>query len=171
MAYLYLRKGGRAEVREARSTPRGPRSQTLVSFRGALRPEHLDRAEAAARRPFDRDALVRRARELGLAVERSPADAAARDLLASLRRAAPLDPSLAALLRARLAALPARPLPDDLADVAEWIGTSELERGRALRDLLRLYGAIARSRDPVREAPAPRVPRFASRPERAASTS
>jgi hypothetical protein len=169
MAYLYLRKGGRAEIREAHSTARGPRSRTLVSFRGALRPEHLDRAEAAARRPLDREALARRARELGIAVERSPADAAARNLLASLRRGAPLDPHVAALLRERLAALPASPLPDELGDVAEWVGASELERGRALRDVLRLYGAIARSREPVREAPAPRFPRFASRPERVAS--
>jgi len=169
MAYLYVRKGGRTEIREAHSTARGPRSRTLVSFRGALRLEHLDRAEAAARRPFDRHALLRRARELGMAVEESPSDAAARDLLASLRRGASLDPRLAGLLRARLAVLPAQPLPDDLADVAEWIGTSELERGRALRDVLRLYDVIARSRGRVREAPAPRFPRFASRPGRAAS--
>src|SRR5262245_38815758 len=99
MAYLYRRPHGRIEIREAHSTRRGPRSHTLVSFRGALRPEHLDRAEANARRPFDRAALLRRARELGIAVERSPADAAARDLLAGLRRGASLDPYLAVLLR------------------------------------------------------------------------
>jgi hypothetical protein len=169
MAYLYLRKGGRTEIREAHSTARGPRSRTLVSFRGPLRIEHLDRAETAARRPFDRVALLRRARELGVAVEASPADVAARELIASLRRGTALDPRLAALLRAQLAALPATPLPDELAEAAEWIGTSEFERGRALRDVLRLYDVIARSRDPVREAPVPRFPRFASQPGRAAS--
>jgi hypothetical protein len=169
MAYLYLRKDRRAEIREAHSTPRGPRSRTLASFRGALRSEHLDRAEAAARRSFDRDALVRRARELGLAVEEAAADAAARDLLAGLRRGASLDPRLAALLRDALAVLPARPLPEELAEAAEWIGASELERGRALRDVLRLYGAIAESRDPIPEAPAQRFPSFASRSGRAAS--
>ena len=104
-----------------------------------------------------------------MAVEEPPADAAARELIASLRRGAALDSRLAALLRDRLAALPATPVPDELAEAAEWIGTSELERGRALRDVLRLYDAIARSREPVREAPAPRFPRFASRPGRAAS--
>src|SRR5262245_65793773 len=107
MAYLYSRKGGRTEIREAHSTSRGPRSRTLASFRGPLRREHLDRAEAAARRPFDRDALLRRASALGLAVETSPADRAARELFAALRRGASLDPRLAALLRARLAAVPA----------------------------------------------------------------
>ena len=60
-------------------------------------------------------------------------------------------------------------MPDDLAEAAEWIGAREIERAAALRDVLRLYGAIARSREPVREAPAARFPRFASRPRRAAS--
>ena len=68
MAYLYQRRDGRIEIRESSSTPQGPRSRTLVGFRGPLLPEHLDRAEAAARRRFDRDALARRARELGAAV-------------------------------------------------------------------------------------------------------
>ena len=36
MAYFYARKTGRVEIREAYSTPRGPRSRTLASFRGAL---------------------------------------------------------------------------------------------------------------------------------------
>ena len=169
MAYLYRRKGGRAEIREAHTTARGPRSRTLVSFRGSLQHEHLDRAEAAAQRPFDRDALVRRARELGIAVEDPSADAAARELIAHLRRGAALDARLAALLREQLAALPADLVPADLADAAEWIGASDAERGRALRDVLRLYDAISQSREPVRAAPAPRFPRFASRPGRAAS--
>jgi hypothetical protein len=169
MAYLYQRKGGRAEIREAHTTERGPRSRTLVSFRGPLRREHLDRAEAAAQRSFDRGALERRALELGIAVEVPRADVAARELIAQLRRGAALDPRLAALLRERLADLPAHPVPAELADAAEWIGANDVERGTALRDVLRLYGAIADSRDPVRVATAPRFPRFASRPRRAAS--
>ena len=169
MAYLYLRKGGRAEIREAHSTARGPRSRTLVSFRGPLRQEHLDRAEAAAARPFERDALLRRARELRIAIEEPSADAAARELIARLRGGAALDARLAALLREQLAALSAQPVPADLADAAEWVGASDVERGRALRDVLRLYDAIAQSREPVRAAPAPRFPRFSSRPGRAAS--
>jgi hypothetical protein len=171
MAFLYRRKGkdGRLEIREAHSTPRGPRSRTLVSFRGPLRAELLDRAEAAARRPFDREAIRRRARELGVVVEDAEADAAARELLARLRRGAALDPRLAALLRTALDARPAAALPDDLAEAAEWLGARDVERAASLRDVLRLYGAIAGAREPVREADAPRFPRFASRPERAAS--
>src|SRR5262245_44994390 len=111
MAYLYTRRPrlgartgkqrdeGRIEIREAHATARGPRSRTLASFRGALLPEHLERAEARAQRPFDRDAIRRRARELGIAVREESADEAARDLLARLRRGAALDPRLVTLLR------------------------------------------------------------------------
>ena len=61
------------------------------------------------------------------------------------------------------------PVPDDLADVMEWIGASDHERGRALRDVLRLYDRIARSRGAVRETEAARFPRFEVRPARQAS--
>jgi hypothetical protein len=132
-------------------------------------PEHLDRAEASARRPFDRAGIERRARDLGIVVREPRADTAARELLAHLRRGAGVDARLATLLREQLAALPSHPIAEELAEAAEWIGTSDLERGRALRDVLRLYDAIARSRDPVRVAPHERFPRFASRARRAVS--
>jgi len=171
MAYLYVRKTGRVEIREAHSTDRGPRSRTLASFRGALTEAHLERAESAATRPFDREAIRRRARELGLAVVRSTADAEARALLARLRSGAPIDPVLVGVLREQLDARRTAPVPDELGDVVEWIGASDAERGRALRDVLRLYDTIARSREalpePERE-PEP-FPRFAVRPERQAS--
>jgi hypothetical protein len=169
MAYLYRRRGGRTEIREAYSTPRGPRSRTLVSFVGPLLPEHLDRAEASARRPFDRAAIQHRARARGIPVRVRRADAATRELIACLRRGASIDARLATLLREQMATTPGEPVSEELAEAAEWIGTSELERGRALRDVLRLYDAIARSRDPVRVAPHARFPRFASRAGRAAS--
>ena len=55
MAYLSARPGGRFDIREAHATPKGPRSVTLVSFRGALTPEILERAAARALRPLERD--------------------------------------------------------------------------------------------------------------------
>jgi hypothetical protein len=169
MAYPYRRPNGRVEIREARSTPRGPRSRTLASFRGALTAEVLDLAESLASRGFDRAGVVRRARELGIPVRADRADAPARALISSLRGGASLDPRLAGLLREQLDGTPAEPLPEALADVAEWVGASEFERGRALRDVLRLYGSIAQARAPVRVAESQRFPRFASRPEREAS--
>lgn len=169
MTYLYVRKNGRAEIREAHSTPRGPRSRTLASFQGALTDQHLDRAQSASVGTFDRDALRRRARELGVPIARSTADSHARALIARLRSGAGLDPVLVGVLREQLQGVEASPVPDALSDVIEWVGASEHERGRALRDVLRLYDTIARSRDGVREPDSPRFPRFDVRPGRRAS--
>jgi hypothetical protein len=169
MAYLYLRKNGRVEIREAHTTPRGPRSRTLASFRGALTEAVLDRADSAAARGLDRDAIRRRARELGVAVAAASADALARPLIGRLRRGERLDPVLAHALREALEGRESAPVPADLADVLEWLGASDHERGRALRGVLRLYDRIARSRGAVREAEAERFPRFEVRAERRVS--
>lgn len=169
MAYLYLRKSSRVEVREAHSTPRGPRSRTLASFRGALTEEVLDRVASAASRALDRDALRHRARELGLAVDPACADTHARALIGRLCKGAPLDPRLVKMLREQLADRKSAAVPDDIADVVEWLGASDHERGRALRGVLRLYDRIARSRGAVPEPEAPPFPRFQVRPERRAS--
>jgi hypothetical protein len=169
MAYLVVRKGGRVEVREAHKTAKGPRSRMLASFRGPLTSRDLDRAEAAATRPIDRERLLARAKELGIPTERSSAGAAARSLLSRLRKADRLDPVIVTLLREQLAAHPAVTAPDELADVVEWLGASDHERGHALRDVLRLYDTISRSRDPVREPPHARYPRFEVQPRRRAS--
>ncbi len=169
MAYLYVRKNGRVEIREARATARGPRSRTLASFKGALCEAHLDRAESAAAGRFDRDALCARARALGVPVARMNANAQASALIASLERGARLDPVLLGLLRERLAQGLAAPVPEEIADVVEWLGASDHERGRALRDVLRLYDRIGQSRAPVREPERLRYPRFEVRPGRQAS--
>jgi len=169
MAYLVLRQGGRVEVREAHNTAKGPRSRMLASFKGALTSRDLDRAEAAATRPIDRERLLVRARALGVPIERSSAGAAARQLLSRLRQADELDPAIVTLLREQLAEHPAVAVPDELADVVEWLGASDHERGHALRDVLRLYDTIARSRPPVREPEREPFPRFEVLPERRAS--
>jgi len=160
MAYLYTRKNGRIEIREAHTTPQGPRSRTLASFRDALTEADLDRAESAASRPFDREALCARARDRGIPVRRSSANSHARALLAALRSGATLDPVLVRLLTEHLADRNSAPVPDDATDVVEWIGASDAERGRALRDVLRLYDQIARSRAPVRSSREERFPKF-----------
>ncbi len=160
-----LRAQGRSyEIRECRSTERGPRQYVLARFREVLTPEVLDRAEVRAQRPFDRAKLVEAVRRRGIPVSPYRTDAAARRLLAELRAGGRLEPGLVTLLRDALAGLDAAPLPEHLDDAAEWIGRSEAERGRALRGLLRTAGRIqhstGRSRRVTRER---RFPRFRSR--------
>jgi hypothetical protein len=66
------------------------------------------------------------------------------------------------LLRDALAPLASEPLPEHLADVAEWVGRSEAARGKALRGLLRTASRVLRSRGPLREPPRAVFPRFSS---------
>lgn len=134
----------------------------LVSFTGLLTPEILDAAERAAQRPFDRERLVARARELGIGVSRRRRNRPARALLASLQRGAPLDPRLVTLLREALEPLPAAPLPEHLEEASEWLGQPESERGLALRGLLRTADRIRQARGPVRARDERRYPRFHS---------
>ncbi len=162
MAYLARRRGGRIEIREAVTTSGGPRSHTLASFRGALRPDVLDRAERRATRPFDRAYLLVRVAALGVPVAERRADGTARELLESLRRGAALDPALASLLRNALEQVAGVRATSNLADIGEWIGADDARRGSAMRDLLRLSDRIARSRE-VRARPRRAFPRFRSR--------
>jgi hypothetical protein len=162
MAYLVRRSPDRFEIRESRSTPRGPRSRQLARFSGALTPAVLARAEANASRPFDRAALVRRARVLGVPIETRAREGEARALLARLRRDDPIDPVMAELLVHALEGVATEPVPESLAEVSEWVGASPAARGAALRDLLDAFGRIADSRPPRRSRPRRVYPRFSS---------
>ena len=166
MAYLVRRGPDRVEIRESVTTERGPRSRRLASFRAPLTPDVLDRAAAVATRPFDREAIVRRARADGIAVAHRAREPEARALLTRLRRRDAMDPTLATLLRSALERAPREPLPESLEDVAEWIGATAAERGSALRQLLDLYGRIAASRRLPRELERPAYPRIESSPAR-----
>jgi hypothetical protein len=77
---------------------------------------------------------------------------AARQLVKRLRRGRTLDPVLVGLLRESLSDMLETELADDLDEAADWVGSSDEERGATLRGLLRLSDAIVRSRD----APSPR---------------
>lgn len=156
------RQGETFEIRECLSTARGPRQRPLARFRRVLTPEVLDRAESAARRPFDRQALQERALRQGIPVSRERRHPAARTLLAQLRAGRPLDPTLVDLLRAALELLASEPLPLHLNDVADWVGQPEAVRGKALRGLLRTASRVFRSRGPLRERPDEAFPRFSS---------
>ena len=169
MAYLVRRSGDSVEIRESRSTPRGPRSRQLTRFSGALTPGAVARASAAATRPFDPEALVRRARVLGIPVDGHSQETEARALLARLRRGDPIDPVMAGLLARAIDALSIDPIPEHLSEVGEWIGATTAERGAVLRDLLDTFGRIEQSRPSRRRRPRSRFPHFSSAITAAAS--
>ncbi len=150
------------EIRECRSTERGPRQYTLATFKKVLTPEVLEDAAARAQRPFDAQALVVSARVRGIPVTPQRTWATARRLLRELRDGRSLEPSLVALLKRALVAMEERPLPPHLADAADWLAQSEASRGKALRGLLRAASRVAHSRGPRREPPAEPFPRFSS---------
>lgn len=167
-----IRKQGDVfEIRECLSTSMGPRQRALVRFRKVLTPADLDRAQAIARRPFDRDELIRRARARGIPVGSAPRHDEARRLLAHLRDGGTIEPALAKLLvdaliafasEASSKAQPKQVLPDHLEDVVDWVGRSEAVRGRALRGLLRTGSRVARSRGVLRSKADEPFPRFSS---------
>lgn len=159
MAYLVRRPGGNVQIRECVRTERGPRSRMLASFRGALNDHALDRAARNAVRPLDRDGLIAKAQAMGVGWT-SSTSLAARQLVKRLRRGRTLDPILVGLLRESLSDMVGTQLADELEEAADWLGSSEEERGAALRGLLRLSDAIVRSRDalpPGRGKPYPHI--------------
>ena len=166
MAYLVRRAGKRFDLREAIATPDGPRSRTLTTFRAPLTPEVLERAAARATRRFDRAAILARAADLGIATTERREDRAARKVLALLRAGAAIDPVLVTVLRDALAQAAAAPVPERLAEVADWVGAPIERRGAAVRDLLRLSDRIVRARGAVRSKPKVEFPRFSSRRKR-----
>ena len=159
------RQGRRFEIRECRTSERGPRQHLLASFEGVLSPEVLDEAESRAQRPFSREKVIARARDKGISVSRRRRHLAARRLLAHLQAGGALDPRLVGLLKSALQPLHSEPLPPHLREAAEWLGVSESERGHALRGLLRTADKILQSRGPLRERPRKPFPRFHSRPQ------
>jgi hypothetical protein len=137
MAFVGGRPGGRFEVRESRATPRGPRARTLATFTSlddAVVAHVIERAEV----PVDVHGLVHAARRAGAAVTvgASPADAAARALLAEIRAGHQPSPALAAALSE--AVEPDIDVSDSVRAAAAWSGATPEERGDALRDLLLL---------------------------------
>jgi hypothetical protein len=133
MAFVTAVRNGAFEVRESRTTPDGPRSRTLASFR-ELDDATIERVIKRAEKPPGRGDLVRAALAAGATLAASPADRAARGLLRSLARGeAPSDRYRRLLLDA---------LNGESRSAAEWMGVPPAERGEALKDLLLLTDAI-----------------------------
>ena len=157
MAFVTAAKNGRYEIRESRSTPDGPRSRTLASFK-ELDQKAIEKAISRAGSPLDEAQIRRAALRSGAPVAPSPVDRAARELLARLAKGEEPSPMVKRLLLDALQA-DAAPVSDAARAASEWIDTDAGERGEALADLLRLTDAL-----PVRRRPEKiGFPRLASR--------
>ncbi len=133
MTFVTAGRNGSFEVRESYTTPAGPRSRTLATFREldeATIKKVIERAET----PPTREALVEVALRAGATVAATPVDKAARDLLRALARGESMSPSHRRLLLDALGG--------ESIQAAEWLGTSLTKRGEALRDLLLLVDAV-----------------------------
>jgi hypothetical protein len=157
--YATRRRDGSWELRESVSTPAGPRSRTLASFR-ALTPDAIERARARSSKPVDAADVRRAAVRAGAPVPPSDADRAAGELLAALSHGRVPRASLRTLLADALG-VPGQNAPSDSARAAaSWVATSARERGEALRDLLLLADRLP----PPRTSDRPSFPRVASGP-------
>ena len=139
MAFVTANRNGTFEVRESRSTPKGPRSRTLASFREldeATIRKVIDRAE---RKPT-REELIEAALRAGASLAPAPVEAAARALLRSLARGE--------TLRSRNRRLLLDALNGESRQAAEWLDVPLAERGEAGRDLLLLVDATPLRRRP-----------------------
>jgi len=92
MAFIVPTKKGSFEIRESRSTPAGPRSRTLASFR-ELTDEAIDKARARAMKPPTADELREAALRAGAPVAPPPIDRAARELIGRLAKGERPDPA------------------------------------------------------------------------------
>jgi len=160
-------------VRESRSTPAGPRSRTLATFK-TLTPEVLERAQARSSAPLDPRELRKAALRAGAPIAAQDADRAAGELLAQLATGSEPRPVLRRLLLDALQRGRTRPertrTSDSARSTARWITATPRERGETLHDLLLLADHLPRRTDrrsagrPARVPAQRRFPRVQSRP-------
>jgi hypothetical protein len=149
MAFIVSTKKDTFEIRESRSTPAGPRSRTLATFK-ELTDATIEKAQGRAAKPTSADELRQAALRAGAPVNAAPVDRAARDLLGRLARGQRPNPMLKRLLLDALAnddrsdrpADSSATVSDTARSVSEWVGVSARERGEALEDLLLLADAL-----------------------------
>lgn len=155
MAFIVSTRGGNFEIRESRSTPAGPRSRTLATFK-ELTEETIEKARGRAAVPPSAEDLRAAALRAGAPVAGAPADRAARELLGMLAKGLQPEPMLKRLLldalidedRSERPTDPAATVSDAARSVGEWVGASAKERGEALEDLLLLADALPLRRRP-----------------------
>jgi hypothetical protein len=142
MAFVVPTRTGRFEIRESRTTPKGPRATTLASFR-ELTDEVIEKAQSKAGAPLDAEDLRRAARRAGAPIAGQPVDRAARELIAELAKGAELAPNLRRLLAEAIGGWNApASSPTSSRSAAEWIAATPEQRGKTLEDLLLLVDAL-----------------------------
>jgi hypothetical protein len=146
MAFVVPTKPGRYEIRESRSTSKGPRSHTLTSFT-ELTDEVISKARAKAVKPPTAVQLRKSARRAGAPVAQPVVERAARALIAELARGRRLEPPLKRLLIELLTkglrdGRDASPSTETAHSMALWVAATPEERGKALVDLLMLADAL-----------------------------
>lgn len=144
MAYVVHNRSGAWEIRESRTTEKGPRSRTLATFE-TLTGEVIAAAAARSESGLDAAKLRRAAVKAGAPLPESAADQAAATLLKELGEGRRPRRALEVLLAGSVTR--ERPIVSDEARSAvEWLGTSLEQRGEALRDLLLLGDALPHKR-------------------------
>jgi hypothetical protein len=157
MAYIVPRSGGNWEIRESHSTPAGPRSRTLATFR-TLTPEVISRARARANRPLQPAQLRQAVRRAGAPVAPATIDRAAAELISELAAGRRPRPEIERLLVESLQG-DQEAASDNARAATAWIGASPQKRGETLRELLLLADQFPRRGRPQR----PMFPRVQSR--------
>jgi hypothetical protein len=143
MAFVVPTRKGRFEIRESRTTPKGPRATTLASFR-ELTDEVIEKARGKASKPLDAEDLRLAARRAGAPVAGRPVDRAARELIAELAKGAEPEPKLRRLLADAIGGgwSESASSPTSSRSAAEWIAATPEQRGKTLEDLLLLADAL-----------------------------
>lgn len=134
-------------MRESRTTPDGPRSRTLASFR-ELDEETIRKVIDRAEKKPTREELIEAVLRAGAPLALAPVEAAARAVLRSLARGETLS--------ARNRRLLLDALNGESMQAAEWLDVPLAERGEAGRDLLLLVDATPLRRR-AREIDFPRI--------------
>lgn len=148
MAFVVPRKNGTWEIRETRSTPAGPRSKTLASFR-ELDAEALARAQARSEKPLDPSDLRRAALRAGAPVEAPLADRAAQQLLGELGAGRKPRRALRRLLADAIEPR-SRLFGESASSTGEWLVATPEEHGKTMRELLHLADVLPQRRRPDR---------------------
>ncbi len=155
MAFVVPTRRGSFEIRESHTTPAGPRSRTLATFK-ELTEETIEKARRRATKPLSAEVLRAAALRAGAPVAGTPVDRTARDLLRKLAQGQRVEPMLKRLLldalenedRSDRPSNPTATVSDAARSVSEWVGADAKERGEALEDLLLLADALPLRRRP-----------------------